>query len=306
MKQLDDLGHYGKTIKFAAGDERDAFLADLFDENIVQRRLGSDRVVGTYDIARYGFEREFRRLILEKGLARARDLDGIPGLSNLHEILPSELTDLDDTELNNMSKAFYDTDEAFLETYRCFIKDVLSPLFGTELWFQATPTIRFHFPRQKGFNWKTRYHSDIMLGHPPQEVNIWLPVTRTFGTNSMRIAGRGASMEAIAGCGFDFDELALKVQRDETFQQHCAAITAPVELLPGEFLIFDPRCLHATQYNDTEATRISIDFRVVAVADHARMRLPYRGTGRRRMLFAPGHYYDMRSSSHLDFGDKTL
>jgi len=49
----------------------------------------------------------------------------------------------------------------------------------------------------------------------------------------------------------------------------------------------------------TDHTRISIDLRVLPENERERMRIVYRGTGRRRMLFAPGHYYDERVSSGI-------
>ena len=73
----------------------------------------------------------------------------------------------------------------------------------------------------------------------------------------------------------------------------------PLELKYGEYVMFDPRCIHATQNNKTEHTRISIDLRVLPQGERPRMRIDYRGTGRLRMLFAPGHYYDERLSTEL-------
>ena len=66
----------------------------------------------------------------------------------------------------------------------------------------------------------------------------------------------------------------------------------PVELDPGQFIAFDPRCLHGTQYNDTLSTRISIDVRVLAVETYKNMKRHYRGTGRRQLSFVPGQYFN--------------
>lgn len=297
MQDQGQLGHYGKTIKFDSAGARAAFLADFFEQNVVPRLFGSGQVIREYDAARFDLAGNLARLIAEKGLAPPERVAALPSLSELHRILPPELTALDDTELNRVSQAFYDTDERFLAVYRALIKQALSPLFGADLLFQSTPTIRFHFPHQKGFLWRPRYHTDIMLGHPPQEVNVWLPLTRSFGTNSMCIAPLEDSLRILGGEDYDFDAFALRTQTDEAFSRACAAASRPVELEPGQFLMFDPRCLHATQYNDTDATRISIDFRVIPVAEFDRIKNEYRGTGRRRMLFAPGHYYDARPAS---------
>jgi ectoine hydroxylase-related dioxygenase (phytanoyl-CoA dioxygenase family) len=103
----------------------------------------------------------------------------------------------------------------------------------------------------------------------------------------------------IESLGLDFARLAEGAQHDPALAARCAAIARPVELAYGEFLAFDPRCVHATQFNRTAWTRISLDFRVVPLEDYRAMRLVYRGTGRRQMLFKQGHYYDARDSRAL-------
>src|SRR5262249_13171584 len=79
----------------------------------------------------------------------------------------------------------------------------------------------------------------------------------------------------------------------------CAAKMRPVELDYGQYLLFDPRCLHATQNNVTDSTRISTDVRIILRRHMESLPIEYRGTGRLRMLFAPGHYYDATPISAL-------
>lgn len=294
-----NLGHYGVTVKFREPASQAIFRDDITAPGFLPTHMGSGQKNGRYDLARFDFVSAIRHLLVAKGLAKQADVDSLESLSDLHKILPDELRNLDESELNAVSKNFYDTDDNFMAIYHRFVRDVLQPLFGTDLLFQATPTIRFHFPKQQGFAWKPRFHTDIMLGHPPQEVNVWLPCTRTFGTNSMTIAPFQESMELLRELDFDFDPLALKVQTEPDFAARLHAMCRPVELVPGDFLLFDSRCVHATQYNDTDATRISLDVRVVPVEDWKSMRMIYRGTGRRQMLFDRGHYYDQRLASEL-------
>src|SRR2546425_681792 len=185
----------------------------------------------------------------------------------------------------------------FLEDIRG--KSILSDLFGTDLYFQNTPTMRFQFPHQDGFTWKPRIHTDIMLGHPPYEVNVWIPLTPAYSTNSMMIARMKDSIGLLEEVSFDFETFAYRVQRDSIFWDQCARVCHPVTLDYGSFLMFDPRCLHATQYNSTPHTRVSIDVRIIRREDLNNMKLAYRGTGRRKLRFAPGHYYHAQSCSEL-------
>jgi ectoine hydroxylase-related dioxygenase (phytanoyl-CoA dioxygenase family) len=124
-------------------------------------------------------------------------------------------------------------------------------------------------------------------------------LTPTYGTNSMCLSELEPSYRVLKRLDFDFERFAEKVQYDDDLAAECAAIAPSLALDYGEFVAFDPLCLHATQNNVTDHTRISIDLRILTDSDRERMRITYRGTGRRRMAFAPGHYYDARLSSEL-------
>jgi hypothetical protein len=78
-----------------------------------------------------------------------------------------------------------------------------------------------------------RFHRDVEYGQRPNVVNIWLPVTRVYGSNSMYV-------ESAPGLS-DFK---------------------PVELDYGEALMFyGTEMVHGTLDNVSGGTRISYDFR---------------------------------------------
>lgn len=296
---FEPKGHMGQTVKFETPDEMRVFNEDIRAPHFMMRRFGSGTSVLSYDTAAYDWDGAIRSLLIEKKIASKEAVLGLDSLSNLHTILTDEWTTLDDSELNKVSKSFYDNDPEFDSLYRRFIKNVIAEHCGEPVWWQSTPTIRFHFPHQKGFNWRVRYHTDIMLGHPPQEVNVWLPLTNVYGTNSMCLADFEQSYKVLENVGFDFEDFATKVQYDDKFCNLCRDISRPLELKYGQYIMFDPRCIHATQNNDTANTRISVDLRVLPMSELERMRIDYRGTGRRRMLFAPGHYYNEVLSTQI-------
>ena len=299
MMNYPPKGHMGHTVRFETADELRVFNEDLRASHFMERRFGSGTKILSYDTAVYDWDSAIRGLLIEKNVASKDAILGLDSLSNLHTVLSDEWTTLDDSELNKVSKSFYDNDPAFDQLYCRFIKNVIADHCGEPVWWQSTPTIRFHFPHQKGFNWRVRYHTDIMLGHPPQEVNVWLPLTKCYGTNSMCLAEFDPSYQILEKVGFDFEDFATKVQYDDKFAEHCRDVSKPVTLNYGEYVMFDPRCIHATQNNDTTSTRISVDLRVLPMSELERMRIEYRGTGRRRMLFAPGHYYNEVLSTQL-------
>ena len=110
-----------------------------------------------------------------------------------------------------------------------------------------------------------RKHNDAEYFHQPNEINVWLPVTRTFGahgrsglandlsrcvfTTMSRCASGSNTLwaESAPGAG-DFHPFSCEGERDGV----------------GECVLFwGNQCLHYTLPNDTDTTRVSIDFRVV-------------------------------------------
>ncbi len=236
-------------------------------------------------------------LLTEKGFLSAADAGRLGDLTQLHRFLPRDAMAVDRSDTNAVSRAFFDTSPAFEDAYRRLIRDVVvGEVVHADCLFQRTPTMRFHFPHQDGCTWHPRVHTDLMLGHPPQEINLWLPLGRTEGTSAMRLASLEPSLALLEAIDFDYDRLAQAGQNDADFRRRWNDVSAPVELAYGEFIAFDPRCIHATQYNVSPLTRVSLDFRVIPVEDYETMRLPYRGTGRRRMAFARGAYYHEESA----------
>ena len=63
----------------------------------------------------------------------------------------------------------------------------------------------------------------------------------------------------------------------------------------GEFIIFDSKCLHCTQHNVTNKTRISMDIRIMLENNFSKYSREYKTTGRKKMLFTPGNYFSQES-----------
>ena len=140
-------------------------------------------------------------------------------LEKLHLSISNEFKNLDESEQNKISISFYETSKSLKTLYKNFIEKIISPFFSDAVYFQTVPTFRFHFPNQEGYNWKDRYHTDIMLGHPPYEINIWLPFTKTYDSNSMRITSYDDSMSFMESCDYDFEVFAERVQYDVNFSE---------------------------------------------------------------------------------------
>jgi hypothetical protein len=264
------------------------------------RRPGPGVTICRYDPASYPLAALITELLVEKGILAAADAARLDDLTQLHRFVAPELTVLGPAGANEVARSFFETNPAFVETYHRLVRDVLAPAVAQgDCLFQRTPTIRFHFAHEQGFIGQPRYHNDLMLGHPPQCINTWLPLCRTRGDSAMRIASLETSIELLESVDLDFGRFVHLVQNDAAFRQRCHDSSAPVELDYGQFVAFDSRCIHAPQHNVSDLTRVSLECRLVPLEDYAAMRLSYRGTGQRRMPFTRGGYYHESSALSL-------
>lgn len=252
------------------------FLKDLYDFD--QRK--ADQMCDSYDDAGW-FERAIWNEIETKGLLTP----ALGRLDQLHLRLQAGSMELDGTQINGFSSCFYETSEKFMDLYRSFVSEVVVCNIGEPCFYQRIPTIRFHFPDEEGFGEQPIWHADIMIGHPPNEMNVWVPITDALEGNSIRIMHRMPSLELMEACQYDFTDF------NGRYHAECMAKSRPMLLTRGHYLLFDPRCIHATQKNVTDKTRVSLDFRVIPVRAFDKLFRGYKGGGRKPQPFSPGGYY---------------
>ena len=195
----------------------------------------AERVV-SYDESTYGFVRMATTAMRADGLL-AGDEDASGALSRLHEgpLAPRRARKNDPytTSLNNRMRKSREFERAL----SAFVRDEVCPALGvSRVAYQRRPTMRVHLSGAKAMG---KPHADGLepYNHQPGEVNVWVPLTRVWGSNSL-------TSETKPGLG-DFHAF---------------------EAGPGEFVRFDGnRCWHYTTANDTDGTRVSFDFRVVPI-----------------------------------------
>ena len=289
-------GHMGKTVIFESKDDHDLFLKDYNSPSLIKKIFSNWMYQGKYNTPSIQFKENIINELLKKDFITEDKFSNYNfELEKLHLCLKSELKNLDESEQNEISISFYETSDIIKKSYVEFIKKVVSPLFSEKIYYQIVPTFRFHFPNQKGYHWEDRYHSDIMLGHPPFEFNLWIPFTKVYSTNSMRLMPYKESIKLMEFCNNDFELFAKKTQYDENFRNKLKQESSPLDMNYGDFIIFDPRCLHCTQYNDTKDTRVSMDIRIIMKSAFRNYSREYKTTGRKKMPFLPGHYFSEKA-----------
>ncbi|HEX3683229.1 MAG TPA: hypothetical protein VHU83_11895 [Bryobacteraceae bacterium] len=168
----------------------------------------------------------------------AANLFKVPRLDKLHEQATrfrpaghavSVLSYDDNLRLRDLMQQLEDK-SYFYRLYHRFAVQVIGGEFGGKIAYSNHPKMRVHLA---GTPTVSKWHRDVDVTKRPDQINVWLPFTDSFGGNSLWIEtdyGRG-----------DY---------------------RPVDVRYGQALLFDGGFLeHGTVTNDTNVTRISLDFR---------------------------------------------
>ena len=122
-------------------------------------------------------------------------------------------------------------DIGFMGEYKKFVNFLREKIFKTSIVYQKKPSIRIHYPNYTSYG---KFHRDSDYEHPKNEINIWIPITKTIGTATMLIESE-------------------KYKEDYS----------PVELDYGNFVIFNSELSHGNVVNKEKYTRMSIDLRII-------------------------------------------
>lgn len=145
----------------------------------------------------------------------------------------------------------------FINLYKEFIKYLRHEIFKKSLIFQKKPSLRIHYPNYTSYG---KFHRDSDYNHPKEEINIWLPITKTRNTASMFIES----------------EILKKDFK-------------PVNLNFGQYLIFNSELMHGNKVNQEGYTRFSMDFRIMFKEDYKKSE---RSSSTQKIKFQVGDYYD--------------
>ncbi len=297
MKNAQALQEPLPNIHALSKDEQKKLMRKKFTATSrFQNEFGKDAV--ELDCGEYAqkLRQEVIRLLTAKGVPVP---DG--DLENLHKTLSPEMKEYNfDDGVNKVTTFLYDTDDQFIDTYHDMVKLCLQKHFPYPFYFQATTTIRIHCPGGKHSDHYPRYHTDINYGHPPEEINLWLPLTRPLAPqyHGFRRTDVENTRHILHEFNYDFDKLIERVVQDKPFNLDIHKVAPEVTTQFGKMLAFDSRCLHTGEPLDKH-TRVSMDIRIIPVADFNALDLEYQGTGRRKMRYVPGQAYYPLSSDRV-------
>jgi hypothetical protein len=246
-----------------------------------------------------------------------------PGpLEGLHRELKLEhQTLIDGPASNSVSINIASSVPSFLETYRRLVKHLARNVLGFDVLFEKDPPLRFHFPVPMPGGYRAQdgtlllHHTDTLFGDPFEMLNCWVPLTRSFGSATLLLAGLDESIEMLAEfcTGLGYDEAVYKKGRNLLFDALCTNESLrrrmldrckPADAEYGEILMFDPRSFHGTAENFEDSTRVSLDFRLIAVEEERALELRRLASGTKASVFAGsplvrGGYFDSVSAFEL-------
>jgi len=182
----------------------------------------------SYDIQKYNFSEIVRKFF------------NIDSLDSIHTILDKQLdipTDPSQDQQTTFHKIFYkiydQENSEFLNTYQNFIKNIIASKFiNKKIIYQTKPTFRVQAPDNIAV---AKWHKDKAYNHSTNEINIFLPLTRAFDTNTI-----WAESEEDKG---DYSPMNAEV---------------------GEYYIWNGANLyHGNKENKTGVSRVSVDFRII-------------------------------------------
>ena len=196
------------------------------------------------------------------------------------------------TGINEVQKYLYnlDKDEKWYGMYLELLKNLYEEL-GYDFYFQKTPTVRVHCPNAKGSEHYPMYHSDIILGHPPQEINVWLSLTDNKNTGFF-ILDYDDSIDYFKK--YSNDELTnLALNDKECYNQDCHKLADEVESTIEYVFLFDSYRIHSGMPRNDD-TRVSIDIRINPVDKFVHGLV---GSGKQKAEYWPGGNFGYHEKS---------
>ena len=262
------------------------FIGNSYKKNISTREISTKIRV------------KLEELLVDKNIINSRvDFK----LEDLHAYIPESMKTYNfNSGVNVISQKFYETDIEFRNLYLEFIKGLYNNFFHFPFYFQKTPTIRLHCPDAIKSNHYPRYHSDVGYGHPPQEINLWIPLTHPVEKqkHGFRVMDLDSTRKILDGYNYNFESFINDAIKSKIFNQEMNKYSPQVDTVFGESFIFDSRCLHSAEPLKRH-TRVSIDIRFISIADYQRDKYLYQGQGKLKSLYEPGQAYDILSSDIL-------
>jgi sporadic carbohydrate cluster protein (TIGR04323 family) len=187
----------------------------------------------------------------------------VKSLANFHLVVPSSRI----VDVTNHVQASFSRPE-FMQRFDDFAEDYGRSLIDNKNYMiKRQATLNLVVPNQQKLGRLLPFHQGVWYSNGRGQRTLWLALTPCFDTNSMWVvdheSSRKISLETIHG------------QWDQTqFELECKKHAWPVNILPGQCHLFHQEIIHGNVNNDTDVTRMSIDWHLLVEHEEHGRRLP--------------------------------
>jgi sporadic carbohydrate cluster 2OG-Fe(II) oxygenase len=173
--------------------------------------------------------------------------DGNLGL--LHQVVSAD-------EVNNLRIEIFKNLNAESNNVIDILKDLalrdLTAFIGPDILCQNKINFSIQMPNDPGST--LDLHSDCWAGDTPYEINLWIPLTDAYETNSMFLFDEEKSIKSIQKLYQNINNGKYDLTSEIDNSDY-------IDIKYGQFLIFNPALLHGNVTNKTINTRASINLR---------------------------------------------
>lgn len=182
----------------------------------------------SYDLNKFNFAEIVRRRF------EVRSLEDVDSILEGDLRIPTAPSEDQKTTFHKIFYGLYEEENSpFLVLYERFIEHLVGLHYpNCQMAYQKKPTFRVQAPNNIAV---AKWHKDKEYNHSRHELNIYLPLTRAFDTNT------------------------IWCEKEEDKGDY-----APIEAEVGEYCIWDGANLnHGNKKNTTGCSRVSLDFRII-------------------------------------------
>jgi len=209
-----------------------------------------------YDLNRYDFSSWVLNVIRQ-------DYPNVSDLSTIHNFVP--LTDLVKIT-DKVQRSF--SSESFGKMIDDFAEEYVKPLIDNKRYLvKRFPTLNLVVPNQQKLGRRLHFHQGIFYNNGRGQGTIWMPLTKCYDSNSMWVVDLDVSRKITK------DVINFKWSVEQ-FEEECMKYAYPVTLDPGQAHLFNQEIIHGNINNETEITRMAIDWHVLIKNEEYHRRLP--------------------------------
>jgi len=180
--------------------------------------------------------------------------------------------------------------QEFMTMFDQFANDIVPQRIDNKQYLvQRQGTLRVVVPNQSSYHRRLPFHNDFFAGNGRGLRTIWIPLTKSYYTNTMWMVDLPTSRRLAK-------QLVQEKWKLERFEKECMKYAFPVNLNPGQCHLFLQEHLHGNVNNEENYTRVSLDMRIMVRGEEYGRKTPGG------YLRLPGDY----GTPNKDYSGKTF